>query len=281
MHIHRLQSRLEYDDHLAKQTTVLNRRLSNLVTLEKEYKDKHFSLPGFSITAEKNVPFDVDWVYSDGEHINWRERLMCPITNLNNRQRASYHLYLSEMQPYSSDQVYLTEQVTPFYHFLKNKIENLVGSEYINSEHPGGYSNPQGVRHEDLTNLSFNNESLDKIISFDCLEHIPDYKKALTECYRALKQGGRMLLSFPFGKNLDETIVRAKILGDGTISHLTEPEYHGDPLSKEGCLSYYTFGWDILEVLRTTGFEDVYAILYWSDIFGYLGDEQIMFVAQK
>ena len=281
MQIHRLHSRLEYDKHLSKQINVLNSRLSKLIDLEKKNKNKDFLFSGFSITAEKNVNFDVDWAYSDGDHVNWRERLICPVTHLNNRQRASYHLYLCEMQPYASDKVYVTEQVTAFYQFLKNKIDNLIGSEYIDSMHGSGYRNKQGVRHEDLTNLSFESDSLDKVISFDCLEHIPDYKKALVECHRVLKDGGRMLLSFPFGKNLDQTMVRAKVLDDGTVSHLMEPEYHGDPLSKEGCLSYYTFGWDILDVLRSIGFKEVYATLYWSDVFAYLGDEQIMFVAQK
>jgi hypothetical protein len=89
------------------------------------------------------------------------------------------------------------------------------------------------------------------------------------------------LFSFPFSNDLDQTLVRATVSENGVISHLTEPEYHGDPLSNDGCLSYYTFGWDILDTFRDAGFKEVSALIYWSDIFGYLGNEQIVFLAKK
>ena len=220
-------------------------------------------------------------MYSTGDHINWRERLLCPITELNNRQRANYHLMFSELHPYNSDQIYITEQASHFYSFLKQRVQNLIGSEYIDPSLKLEERGVSNLRHEDLTNLSFDNSSIDKVISFDCLEHIPEYKTALSECYRVLTPGGALLASFPFNKMQYKTFVRAEISETGVISHFTTPEYHGDPLTDQGCLSYYTFGWEVLDVLRKIGFSDVYAVLYWSDLFCYLGNEQIVFVAKK
>ncbi len=283
MQLYRLRNRAEYDEHLSKQHSVLKQRFDSMIELEHANRNnKRFTYDGFSITAGKHVSFEVDWAFSNGQNVNWRERLICPETKLNNRLRASYHLYLSELRPYPSDAVYITEQVTAFYQFLAQKVNGLVGSEYLEADEPTKIADVSGIRHEDLTQLSFNDDTFDSVISFDCLEHIPDYRASLAECHRVMKPGARALMSFPFAKNFDTTLVRAKVLEDGSISHIVEPEYHGTPLSDQGCLSYYTFGWDILDTCRDLGFSDAYAVLYWSSEFGYLGlDEQIAFVLQK
>jgi len=60
-----------------------------------------------------------------------------------------------------------------------------------------------------------------------------------------------------------------------------EREYHGDPISEKGVLCFTIFGWEILDEFREAGFSDVYSVLIWSDVFGYLGSEQIFFIASK
>lgn len=281
MLIYRFKDRNEYDQHSIKQSEALRERYLDLARMEEENANQSFTFKAFSITAGESVELAVDWAHSNGKHINWRERLICPITNLNNRQRACYHLFLSDLHPYSNDSVYITEQISPFYNYLAERVPGLIGSEYVDTNLASGEVSELGLRHEDFTNLSFEDSSIDKIMSFDCLEHIPNYKKAIAESCRVLKENGRALFSFPFSKDLDQTLVRATVSQDGIISHLTEPEYHGDPLSNDGCLSYYTFGWDILDAFREGGFKEVYALVYWSDIFGYLGNEQIVFLAKK
>jgi hypothetical protein len=37
----------------------------------------------------------------------------------------------------------------------------------------------------------------------------------------------------------------------------------------------------MLDEVRRAGFRDAYALAYWSDMFGYLGTEQFVFVATK
>jgi len=121
----------------------------------------------------------------------------------------------------------------------------------------------------------------DAILRFDVLEHIPDYRSAFAECARTLKPGGKMLFSVPFDANSVTNHVRAKLRKDGTIEHLLPPEYHDDPRNPEGCLCFQHFGWEMLEEMKQAGFSSVWALSYYSQEYGYLGDKQMQFLAEK
>ncbi len=138
-----------------------------------------------------------------------------------------------------------------------------------------------GIRNESLTSLSFHDGEFEFVLSFDCFEHIPDYKKAFSECARILQPEGAMLFTVPFVSGSEKNIVRARLNDAGETEHLLPPEYHGDPVNPEGCLAYYHFGWEMLNDLKEAGFSHSEAVLYWSAKYGYLGGEQIMFIAKK
>jgi SAM-dependent methyltransferase len=133
-----------------------------------------------------------------------------------------------------------------------------------------------------LTKLSFACDSLDFILSFDVLEHVPDYKAALAECLRCLKPGGVMLSTAPFAQGSQQTIVRAKLLLSGEVEHLLEPEYHGDPTRPdEGGLCSYHFGWDLLDDFQALGAADVGVLYCYPGRNGYFDDEQVFFMAVR
>ncbi|MCJ8275732.1 MAG: class I SAM-dependent methyltransferase [Bdellovibrionales bacterium] len=50
---------------------------------------------------------------------------------------------------------------------------------------------------EDAQNLSFNDESFDVVCTNECLEHVPDPQKALSEMTRVLKPGGYLVIIGP------------------------------------------------------------------------------------
>ena len=50
---------------------------------------------------------------------------------------------------------------------------------------------------EDMTALSFDNNSLDIIIANHVLEHIADDRTAMAECYRVLRDGGQFWVTVP------------------------------------------------------------------------------------
>lgn len=165
---------------------------------------------------------------------------------------------------------------------LQSRFIHLTGSEFLGDRAPYGTIDPAtGFRNENVAKLSFDTRSLDCILTFDVLEHVPDYAKALAEFYRVLAPGGCLVFTVPFALGHEKNIVRAYENDKGEIIHLMEPEYHGDPINDQGCLCFYHFGWEMLEELRALGFVEVQANYYWSDYFAYLGEHQVIFSAMK
>lgn len=233
---------------------------------------------GYSITAERVTDFVVDWPQGGGEP-NWRESLRCVDTGLINRLRGSYHAFRT-LHPADADtRIYLTEAATPFYRFVKERFPVTVGSEFY-TDTPFGTENAAGIRSEDLTALTFASGAFDVLMSFEVLEHVPDYRAALGECARVLGAGGTMLLTAPF-IGADQTLVRASVGADGSIVHHEPPDYHGDPINAEGILCYYWFGWSLLDDLKAAGFRDAYVAFYASREFGYYGLPQSVIVATR
>ncbi|HEX8389647.1 MAG TPA: class I SAM-dependent methyltransferase [Sphingomonas sp.] len=231
----------------------------------------------YSATAGEVVDLKVT-VGPDGE-VNWRETLICPKTGLNSRLRAAYHAYLTERLSRGHRRIYLTERRTPFYDWLAGAGYDVVGSEYL-SDVEFGTECADGVRSEDLTKLSFPDASFDALMSFDVLEHVPDYRAALRECARVLKPGATAIMTAPF-VNEEQTVVRASVDEEGVITHHLPAEHHGDPLQVEGILCYYHFGWSLLDDMREAGFSDASVAFYASREFGYLGPMQSMFLATR
>ena len=157
----------------------------------------------------------------------------------------------------------------------------IQGSEFLRDGTRRGQVNGQGIRHEDVTALTLPTASLDLICSFDVIEHVPDYRRGLREFSRCLAPGGLLLLSTPFFLDQPRTKVRAVLRMDGSITHLHAPEYHGDPLSADGALCFYHFGWSLLDDLRQARFVDVAVGLYWSRRHGHMGGLQHVLLARK
>jgi SAM-dependent methyltransferase len=213
---------------------------------------------------------------------NWREGLICSGCGLNGRMRASIHLMLWSLPGRERPRIYATEQVTALFRWIHLRYPHSVGSEYLRDGTPRGGTNPAGIRHEDLTALSFPDESIDSIVSLEVMEHVPDFRAAFSECARVLVSGGELLLCVPFHRG-PHHLERARVRDDGSIEHLLPPEYHGDPLDPRGCLCFHHFGWDMLDFLRDAGFRRVTAYSIWSRDLCYLAAEGdlLQFVAVK
>jgi SAM-dependent methyltransferase len=55
----------------------------------------------------------------------------------------------------------------------------------------------QHVGREDVTGLSYESDSIERIMSLDTLEHVTDYRAALAEFHRVLTPGGIVTLHVP------------------------------------------------------------------------------------
>ena len=255
-------------------------------TILYDYKDSdRFKLNGYCYICNCFSDFSVNRNRSKEDNSlkipNWRESLRCSRCGLNNRKRAALHIFFKECSPLSESKIYLTEQISPIYKYLAQKFPHTYGSEYLGDEIPYGTKTEKGIINESLTNLTFEDNSLDFVLSFDVLEHIPNYIKAFEECFRVLKPKGKLFFSVPFRINSRSNIIRAKVDEEGNITHIQPAQYHGDPVSKEGILCFQDFGWQMLDQIREIGFINVKTIIYRSRFYGYLGSDHTIFVARK
>ena len=117
---------------------------------------------------------------------------------------------------------------------------------YYSSTDEKGMTGLDGARCEDISQLTFEDESFDVIVSSDVLEHVFDLRAALTEVLRVLRPGGVHLFTVP---PRPATKARATIQ-NGEITYLATPEYHLDPLRREGVLATWDIGPDLPKVMN-------------------------------
>lgn len=182
---------------------------------------------------------------------NFRESFRA--RGLNPRARAILDLVaeLPEAAASRAVRIFAPEALSPLALALRGRFPRFLGTEYVPDEQQRRRLYP--IPHEDLTRLSFRDESFDLTITNDVFEHVPSLPDALGELARVLRPGGVLIAVFPFAYDRDETIVKAVQHGD-RIEHLAEPEYHADPLDPRGALVYQIPAWDILELARKQGF---------------------------
>jgi SAM-dependent methyltransferase len=242
-----------------------------------------WTLPGYSVTAREFVNFEVDNLWGgkrNGNRFfpNIRERFVCPISHLNNRQRLMAALIANELAAQGDGcSVYFMEQVTPIYMWALKSFgkHTVTGSEYLGHDLSAGQI-VDGLRHEDVHHLSFESSSHDLIVSNEVMEHVPWPRRAFEELARVLRPGGTALMTFPFHAHQAKSLVRAELI-DGKEQHYLQPEYHGNPVSAEGSLVYTDFGWDLMDLIREAGFRDVALEIYHSAPMGHLGANNLVF----
>jgi SAM-dependent methyltransferase len=232
------------------------------------------TLPGFSYPAGRMVNFTIDTslLLSDGTY-NLRETVNCPETFFNTRMRAA--IQAVEMHEGPDAAMYVMEQKTPLFRHLLACYPNCVGSEYLGDAVALGATDAAGLRNEDATRLTFQNADFDCLLSFEVLEHIPDFRAALREARRVLRDGGRFYFTAPFIPTSNDHLIRAKV-EDGKIVHILEPEWHGDPVTGHGILCFQHFGWSIVDDLRACGFSAVEALAFDQVEYGYYTQDPIL-----
>jgi SAM-dependent methyltransferase len=200
---------------------------------------------------------------------------------MNNRQRLIASLIKQELLNCAYKNIYFMEQVTPIFSWAEKLFteHHLVGSEYLGHEYAGG-TILSGVRHEDVEDMSFDDESFDLIVSNDVFEHVPNPSLAFSECARVLRAGGVMLATIPFHSDLDASVVRARLI-DNKVENLLPPSFHGNPISADGSLVFTDFGWDVIASIKNAGFANVFVELYASSTHAHIGEPQLVLRAYK
>ncbi len=273
-------------DEFRKKSAAMEQVIERRRAIENELVPEAdpFKVPGYCVVCGAPDDFLVSSMYSPGNFAdgrpmpNWREHLngTCKFTN---RLRATLHVMQQEINPAKSDHIYLTEQVTPLFRWFHDRYDVVSGSEYLGPQHQGG-DVTDGVRHEDIQNLSFPDKSFDLIVSLEVLEHVPFPDRAFRELRRCLRDDGAALITAPFSANHAADVIRAKLTEEGNIEHLMEPEFHGNPVDPEGgALCFRYFGWSMMDAMKDAGFSRAEVVFYWSQNFGYLGNTNAIILA--
>ncbi len=128
---------------------------------------------------------------------------------------------------------------------------NVYNTEYFDGYRSGEVVN--GVRCENLEEMSFESECLDLIITEDVIEHVENTNQCLREIYRVLKPGGYHIFSVPF--SFDRRTIHRFGRKNGKYVPIVLPvEYHQDGIRGK-IPAYYNFGYDLLDRLEELGFE--------------------------
>ncbi len=110
-----------------------------------------------------------------------------------------------------------------------------------------------GVRCEDVTRLTYADETFDLVLTSETLEHVPDLQAALSEIYRVLTPGGRHVFTIPVLPGVSKTFARMTRQPDGTLKYHAPRICH--PGGDYGYPVFTEFGTDVPEILRKAGFE--------------------------
>lgn len=84
---------------------------------------------------------------------------------------------------------------------IAEKIKSLKPASYAMGDL---YPNKEEYQKIDVTQIPFQDASIDILICNHVLEHVPDYKKAFKEIYRVLRVGGFAILQTPYSELLDQ-----------------------------------------------------------------------------
>lgn len=138
-------------------------------------------------------------------------------------------------------------------HSFVKKLPYFTGSDYHDTNGPAAVES--GSQSEDLTRLSYADNSLDLILTSETLEHVPDLDAALGEIHRVLAAGGRHVFTVPVLPTTERTFSRSITLPDGAIEDRAPRICH--PGGDWGYPVFTEFGIDLPAVLSQAGFDTV------------------------
>jgi len=140
----------------------------------------------------------------------------------------------------------IVHESSPANDFIARYATRYSASQYFDDV-PRGQSRG-GVRSENIEDLTFDDDSIDLFITQDVMEHVFHPELAIREIHRVLRPGGAHVFTTPKHKHLLKTVQRARIDRDGTVEHLLEAEYHGNPIGDRSLVTY-DFGYDFEQLL--------------------------------
>ena len=199
---------------------------------------------GYCVICENDAKFLVndEWL---------RDHYICHKCGSIPRQRALIHALNIFLPTWRALKIHESSPDGASSDFIKRVAGDYSFSQYFPHGIPGEFMD--GIRCENLEQLTFHNESIDIIITQDVLEHVFHPMKAFQEIARVLKPGGFHFFTVPWYPET-KTVVRAKLNNEGNIEYVKPPIYHGNPINKKGSLVVHDLGRDFInDIQRHSG----------------------------
>ena len=133
---------------------------------------------------------------------------------------------------------------------LREQCRHYTATQYDPVLNFGKIHPTRGYRSEDLEKQTFGDEEFDLVVTQDVMEHIFDAGAAFREIHRTLKRGGAHIFTTPLVNKGNPSQCRAERKSDNTIIHHFPPEYHGNPMTPEGSLVTWHWGFDIVKYVQ-------------------------------
>ncbi len=198
---------------------------------------------GFCPICQKEVSFikEADWL---------RDHYFCTQCRSIPRQRAIINALNIFSPEWKQKNIYESSPSGPSSEFIAKNAKEYIFSQYFPNYNSGDLVDWHGLKvmNQNLETLSFEDNSIDLIITQDVFEHIFSPEKAFKEISRVLTTCGIHIFTIPLYKELNRTRIRAEIRDGQIINHL-EPVYHGNPVDKRGSLVTVDWGLDICDII--------------------------------
>jgi SAM-dependent methyltransferase len=163
---------------------------------------------------------------------------------------------------------------------LRDSCPRYLCTNYFPGETLGGMVG--GLRNENIECQTFADASFDVVISLDVMEHVNMPDTAFREVARTLVPGGLYAFSAPTYSRLTESKRRARYLESGDVEFLEmPPEYHGNPISNDGSLVTFHFGYDLVENINKWSQLDVTCLRFWDEHIGIIGNFTEIYICRK
>jgi SAM-dependent methyltransferase len=162
---------------------------------------------------------------------------------------------------------------------LARECPGYVGTQFFPGEPPG--VTVRGFRNENLEALSFPDAAFDLTITLDVMEHVNQPDTVLREVRRTLKTGGAYLFTVPTYKQRVASERRAHYKPDGSVEHMAEPEYHGNPVDDAGSLVTFHYGYDFAELIAAWSGLGVEVTRFCDPFHGVIGEFTEVYLATR
>lgn len=206
-----------------------------------------------------------------------RDEYLCLFCHSIPRQRALMGVLERECPQWRSLRIHESSPSGPASSMLRKQCPGYLESQYF-PDMPSG-SCRDGIRCENLENMSFSDGEFDLVITQDVFEHVMRPELAFSEICRTLKPGGAHIFTVPLYRG-NRSVTRAAATPEG-VQYIREPVFHSNPVDRSGSLVITDWGDDIMEFINSVcGMETgIYSCK--DDHLGIDGEFRDVFISKK